>query len=43
MENLGLLLQISLEENFVGLFFGFAENNGPAVSAAIEVDDISDD
>lgn len=41
MKNLSLLLQISLQKDLVGLFFGLAEDDGPSMPSSIKIDDIS--
>ena len=43
MENLGFLLKVGLEQDFVGFFLGFTENDGPTMSASVEVDNVGDD
>jgi hypothetical protein len=43
VKNLGLLLEVGLQEDLVGLFLGLAEDDGAAVPTAIQVDDICDD
>jgi hypothetical protein len=41
VKHLRLLFQVSLTINFVSLLLGFTENDCPAVTTTIQVDDIS--
>lgn len=43
VEDLGLLLEVGFEDDFVGLLFGLAEDDGSAVPPAVDVDDVGDD
>jgi hypothetical protein len=43
VQDLSLLFEIGFENNFVGLFLSFAEDNGSAVPTAVDVDDVGDD
>ena len=42
MKNLGLLFEVSLEEDLIGLFFCLAKDNGTSMSASVEVDNVCD-
>jgi hypothetical protein len=43
VKDLGLLLEVGFEQDFVGFPFGFTENDGSAVSSSVKVNDVSDD
>ena len=43
MKGLGFLVKVGLEQDLVDLFFGFAEDDGSAMPAAVKVDEVSDD
>lgn len=43
MQNLSLLLKIGLEEDLIGFFFGFAEDDSTSVASTVEVNDVCDD
>lgn len=43
MEHLGFLLEIGLEEDLIGFLLGLAEDDGAAMPASVEVDDIGYD
>ncbi len=43
VEDLGFLLEVGLEKNFVGFLFSLAEDNGSTVSSSVKIDDIRDD
>lgn len=43
MEHLCLLLEVRLQEDFVGFFLGFSENDCSTVASTVEIDDVSDD
>lgn len=43
VKGLGFLVEVGLEQDLVDLFFGFAEDDGSAMSAAVKVDEVSDD
>ncbi len=43
MQDLRFLFEIGLEENLIGFFLSFAEDDGASVPAAVEIDDIGDD
>jgi len=40
MQNLSLLLEISLEKNLIGFFLSLAENNGSTMSTSVKIDNI---
>ena len=43
MQNLGFLLKVCFQQNFIGFLFGLTEDDGSSVSASVQVDDISND
>jgi hypothetical protein len=43
MKYLRLLLEVRLQEDLVGFFLGFSENDCSTVASTVEVDDVSDD
>ena len=43
MKHLGLLLEVGLQEDLIGLLLGFGEDDRPAVSSSIEVDNVGND
>lgn len=43
VKDLGLLFEVGLEQDFVGFFFGLAEDDGSSVSSSVKVDNVGDD